>query len=146
MQLLGAFTKDNPTGQKPQNAPGAEQPKDPVVSVDDAEKAPAEKPPVEPAKRSGDDVVFRTNLRRLAGVEFDGIIERRNKPEKMALWIEQVGERMRAELRDAAEATGQDIDAFVVSWMNSSREILLSCQRSGQKYETVQSEWCDRHL
>jgi frataxin-like iron-binding protein CyaY len=53
---------------------------------------------------------------------------------------------MRAELRDAAEATGQDIDAFVVSWMNSSREILLSCQRSGQKYETVQSEWCDRHL
>jgi HK97 family phage portal protein len=146
MQLLGAFTKDNPTGQKPQNAPGAEQPKDPVVSVDDAEQPPAEKPPVEPAKRSGDDVVFRTNLRRLAGVEFDGIIERRNKPEKMALWIEQVGERMRAELRDAAEATGQDIDAFVVSWMNSSREILLSCQRSGQKYETVQSEWCDRHL
>lgn len=141
MQLLEAFTAENPTAKKPQNAPSA--------------PAPAAGPPEPPApgadeldqqERAGAEVVFRTALRRLAGVEFDGIIERRNKPEKLAAWIEQFGERMRGELREAAVATGRDIDSFVVSWMNGSRAILLECQRSGQKYETVQPEWCEKHL
>lgn len=146
MQLLGAFTKENPTGKKPENAMPA---KEPAIATPETDEKPEEDdapaPAKEPAKR-GDEVVFLTNLRRLAGVEFDGIIERRNKPEKTAAWLEQVAERMKSELRDAAEATGRDIEAFVSSWISSSREILLDCHRSGQKYETVQSEWCERHL
>lgn len=139
MQLLQAFTPENPTGQKPE-APAAAPPEE-----DDQEEAPGAKE-LDKQERAGAEVLFKTNLRRLAWVEFDGILERRNKPEKMVAWIDQIGDRMRGELRDAAVATGRDIDEFVVSWMNSSRTILLECQKSGQKYETVQSEWCDRHL
>ena len=53
---------------------------------------------------------------------------------------------MRDELRDAASATGRDIDQFVVTWVNRSRELLLECHRSGQKYETVTEGWCEKHL
>jgi hypothetical protein len=53
---------------------------------------------------------------------------------------------MREELRDAASATGRDIDQFVVTWVNRSRELLLECHRSGQKYETVTEGWCEKHL
>lgn len=141
MQLLEAYTAANPTAKKPEGdspaappAPGEEEP--PAPGAEEIDKQ----------ERAGAEVVFKTNLRRLAGVEFDGVIERRNKPDKLAAWIEQIGERMRAELREAAGATGRDIDSFVVSWMNGSRAILLECQRSGQKYETVASEWCDKHL
>lgn len=158
MALLEAFTADNPTGQKlsdmvaanPANQPAAEDAPKTEEQPPEAEKPaekPAEEPAKEPAKRSDDaEVLFKTNLRRLASVEIDGIIERRNKPEKLAAWIEASGERMKAELRDAAAATGRDIDAFVASWVDSSRTILLECQRSGKKYESVQPEWCDRHL
>jgi hypothetical protein len=52
---------------------------------------------------------------------------------------------MRIELRDAAEATGRQIDDFVVSWMNKTRELLLNCHRSGLKYETVMENWCEQH-
>jgi hypothetical protein len=53
---------------------------------------------------------------------------------------------MRSELRDAAKATGRDIDEFVVAWTEKSRDLLLDCHRSGQKYETVTTRWCDKHL
>jgi hypothetical protein len=92
------------------------------------------------------EVVFKTNLRRLAGIEADGILERRNKPEKIVAWIESMQARMRDELKDAAEATGRDIDEFVINWTNRSKELLLECHRSGQKYEVATEGWCDKHL
>ncbi len=137
MQLLEGFTLENPGGQP----------------VDQAKQTPA--PPVaEPAAPPENDtrdlaaaeVVFKTSLRRLAQVEADGVIERRNKPEKLAAWFDQISGRMREELRDAANATGRDIDNFVVAWVNRSRDLLLGCHRSGQKYETVLEGWCDKHL
>lgn len=140
MQLLEAFTPENPTAKKPENlAP----PPAPPAGAPEPESPDGED---DPRLRAGAEVVFKTNLRRLAGIEFDGILERRNNADKLVAWIERIGERMRSELREAAGATGRDIDSFVVSWMNGSRAILLECQRSGQKYETVQSEWCDKHL
>jgi hypothetical protein len=54
--------------------------------------------------------------------------------------------RMREELRESAQATGRDIDKFVGTWMTRSRELLLECHRSGQKYESVTEDWCDKHL
>ena len=151
MALLEAFTADNPTGQKIAPTPSAPAvaaaPSPPPEDSKAPEKSDDPPQPDAPAKRDdAAEVLFKTNLRRLAGVEIDGIIERRNKPEKLSAWIEHSGERMKAELRDAAEATGRDVEAFVVSWMKGSRTILLDCQRSGKKYETVQLEWCDKHL
>lgn len=139
MQLLEAFTASTPNGQKeatqpaPAVAPGQEEP-------------PSSDEPSEPRSLETSEVIFRTNLRRLAAVEADGIIERRNKPEKLAAWFEHVQSRMRTELRDAANATGRDIDSFVVSWIDRSKAILLGCQRSGKKYETVMETWCEQHL
>ena len=138
MQLLSNFTTDNPTGKV--LPPAA----DPVPGQTDAgvEAAP------EPATRdiAAAEVVFKTTLRRLAAVEADGVLERRNKPEKLAEWLDAVADRMRDELRDAANATGRDIESFVISWIERSRGLLLECHRSGQKYETVTEGWCDRHL
>ncbi len=139
MALLDAFTPENPTAGKPDAPPeetparGPEEP--PAGDAEDADQ-----------QRAAAEVVFQTNARRLGWVEFDGILERRNKPEKMAAWIDQIGERMRIELRDAAIATGRNIDDFVVSWVNSSKTRLLECNRSGRKYETAQAEWCERRL
>jgi HK97 family phage portal protein len=143
MQLLEAFTVQNPTGQKPpeeQASPepaGEEEPPAPDTEVED-----------EGESRGVDtsEVIFRTNVRRLAAVEAAGVIERRNKPEKLAAWFTQVGERMRTELRDAANATGRDIDSFVVSWIDRSKAILLGCHRSGKRYETVMETWCEQHF
>lgn len=139
MQLLDAFTAENPTGQpeKPQ-----QQPSDAQVEVDPAD-APVVDP--DPQQRSA-EVTFKTTLRRLAGVEAAGILERRNKPDKLAAWLLAVEARMKSELRDAAEATGRDIDEFVINWMNRSRELLLECHRSGHKYEVATEGWCDKHL
>ena len=141
MQLLEGFTLENPMG----------------LPVDQAKQAsappPADEPPPEPPVDETDardqaaaEVVFKTSLRRLAQVEADGVLERRNKPEKLAAWLDQMGGRMREELRDAAKATGRDIDDFVVAWTNRSRDLLLGCHRSGAKYETVMEGWCDKHL
>lgn len=147
MQLLEAFTVQNPTGQKvdkeqaPPEPDGAEEPQ----SGDDSD-AGQEDGQGEPRSFDTSEVVFRTNLRRLAAIEADGVIERRNKPDKLAAWFTQVGDRMRAELRDAAHATGRDIDEFVVSWIGRSKDILLGCHRSGKKYETVMETWCEQHL
>lgn len=144
MQLLEAFTASNPTGQKPepQNAqPSQEAQADGNELVDSQESEPSE-----PRSHDTNEVVFRTNLRRLAAIEAAGIIERRNKPEKLAAWFEQMQSRMQTELRDAANATGRDIESFVVSWIGRSKDILLGCHRSGKKYETVMETWCEQHL
>lgn len=140
MQLLDAFTLENPTGAK---AP-AEPAPPATVGADGPPGPPAED--TDQRARAGAEVLFKTGLRRLAGVEADGVLERRNKPEKLSAWFDQIGTRMRDELREAAEATGRDIDAFVSQWAARSRELLLECHRSGQKYETVTEEWCDKHL
>jgi HK97 family phage portal protein len=144
MQLLEAFTAQNPTGQKPAPEQAPPEPDGPP----EPEPADAEEDGQEAGQRSHDthEVIFRTNVRRLAAVEAAGVIERRNKPDKLAAWFVQIGERMRAELRDAANATGRDIDEFVVSWIDRSKSILLGCHRSGKKYETVMETWCEQHF
>lgn len=134
MQLLDAFTPENPTGQKApppdQSAPAAAEPPD----VIDAQQ------------RAAAEVTFKTALRRLAGIEAAGVLERRNKPEKITAWLDAMQARMIDELRDASEATGRNIGQFAVNWTNRSRELLLECHRSGQKYESATEDWCDKHL
>ena len=130
MQLLDAFTPGSPTGsttEPPQMPPGP--------AGQGAEN-----------NRRSEEVAFRTALRRLAAVEIDGIIERRNKPEKITAWLEHVEARMRTELLDAAQATGRDTDEFVASWVNRSRDLLLDCHRSGKEYETAKERWFDSHF
>ncbi len=141
MQLLDAFTLDNPTGQKPQ----PEATPAPPSNVDGPQEPPATDAP-DARQIAGAEVLFKTSLRRLAAVEADGVLERRNKPEKLAAWLDQMTNRMREELRESAQATGRDIDQFVGTWMARSRELLLECHRSGQKYESVTEDWCDKHL
>ena len=136
MQLLDAFTVNNPTGQQTQ--PQAESAASAVP--------PDEPSAIDPQARAAAEVVFKTNLRRLAGIEADGILERRNKPEKIVSWIEAMQTRMRDELSDVAKATGRNIDEFVVNWTNRSKDLLLDCHRSGQKYESATEGWCDKHL
>jgi HK97 family phage portal protein len=113
-----------------------------------AEPAPTEPAPPEPPVTDmvAREAVFKMALRKLAQAEVDGILERRNKPPKMAAWLEAHERRMKDELRDAADATGRHIDDFVVGWMNKSRDLLLDCHRSGVKYETVTENWCEKHL
>jgi HK97 family phage portal protein len=138
MQLLEGFTLQNPGGQPVDQA--KQTPSQPAPEADT--------PPPENNTRdlAAAEVVFKTNLRRLAQVEVDGVLERRNKPEKLTAWLDQVSGRMREELLEPARATGRDIDQFVVAWMNRSRELLLECHRSGTKYETVKEGWCEKHL
>jgi HK97 family phage portal protein len=149
MQLLDAFTMENPNGQKPQPeaAPAQESPEE----EDDEEVEPPENDPDAAEEQdsraiAGAEVVFKTTLRRLAGVEADGVLERRNKPEKMAAWLDTMAARIREELRESAQATGRDIDQFASNWAARSRELLLECHRSGQKYEIATEGWCDKHL
>lgn len=122
MQLLDNYTPGNPTAAPTQ--------------------VPA--PPEADSQRSAQDVLFVSTLRRLASIEIDGIIERRNKPPKIAAWLEAHEQRMRTELQDAAEATGRDIDQFVSQWMEESRDLLLDCHRSGKPYEEVLEAWTQR--
>lgn len=124
------------------------EPPEPAAPPPPAEEvAPAEDAPPPPAEDTvAREAVFKTSLRKLAQVEADGILERRNKPQKLAAWLEAHEKRMREELRDSAEATGRQIEQFVVDWMNKSRDLLLECHRSGSKYETVTENWCEKHL
>ena len=146
MQLLSAFTPENPTGKAATSATDSVGQSDVAPSPSDGTPPPDVGAASAQLRDASDaEVVFRTHLRRLAGVESDGILERRNKPEKLAAWLDTVQTRMRDELRDAAEATGRDIDEFVVAWAARSRELLLECHRSGQKYETATQGWCDKH-
>jgi len=152
MQLLDAFTMENPNGQKPQPeaAPSQESPEEEDEEDDDEVEPPendSDAAEEQDARAiAGAEVVFKTTLRRLAGVEADGVLERRNKPEKMAAWLDTMAARIREELRESAQATGRDIDQFASNWAARSRELLLECHRSGQKYEIATEGWCDKHL
>lgn len=137
MQLLSAFTPENPTAQQVQQ-PQAEN-TDP--------NQPSEPPPREETRAiDAAEALFRTTTRRIAAVEIDGVLERRSKPEKITQWFGQIEEKMRIELRDAATAAGRDVDSFVSSWMNRSKDLLLECHRSGSKYESVADGWFERHF
>jgi HK97 family phage portal protein len=135
MALLESFTVEPPPPEVPP----------PVASPAADEPPPGEEQPAMATDQVAREVVFSTTLRKLANLEAEGIIERRNKPQKLAAWLEAHERKMRIELREAAEATGRQIDDFVVSWMNKTRELLLDCHRSGLKYESVMENWCDEH-
>ena len=150
MQLLSAFTPDNPTGKTnpapaPDSMDGEMEAETLTTGIDGQPEQAVGQASTQPRGAADAEIVFRTHLRRLAGIEADGVLERRNKPEKLTQWFDQMQVRMRDELRDAAQATGRDIDVFVVEWTNRSRELLLECHRSGQKYETATQGWCDKH-
>ena len=146
MQLLDAFTVETPNGQ-PENpaqpATPADEPAAPEVDEDqlDGNEGPT---PADAAVTDAREALFRTTLRRLAAVEADGILERRNKPAKLQAWLESHEQRMKTELHDAALATGRDIDAFAVEWMEETRERLLECHRSGKPYEEATAQWTER--
>lgn len=148
MQLLDAFTTETPNGQpEPEEPAESEDADEPGDESDDAEDGnegptPAEAPVA--GERGAAEALFRTTLRRLAAIEADGILERRNKPAKLQAWLESHEQRMRTELLDAAQATGRDIDAFVLSWMEETRDRLLDCHRSGRPYEEATKSWTDR--
>ena len=149
MQLLDAFTVENPNGQKPQPEGDPAQATKEDTNDGEVEQAKNDADAKEePDARTiaGAEVVFKTTLRRLAGVEADGVLERRNKPEKMAAWLDTMALRIREELRESAQATGRDIDEFAANWNTRSRELLLECHRSGRKYEIATEGWCDKHL
>lgn len=142
MQLLDAFTTENPTGQSTEQPAGPAESPSPAAEgtpgqVDEGRQAT-------PGHKGPEEALFRQCLRKLAAVEADGIAERRNKPAKLKAWLETHGNRMRIELRDLAEAAGREVDVFVEDWMNRSSELLLECHRSGRPYEEVLASWSDR--
>lgn len=144
MQLLDAFTLATPNGQLEE--PQAVQAAEPAAADGnddqlDGNDGPA---PADAAVTDAREALFRTTLRRLAAVEADGILERRNKPAKLQAWLEAHEQRMKTELHDAALATGRDIDQFVLSWMDETRNRLLDCHRSGKPYEEATATWTER--
>lgn len=141
MQLLDAFSVENPTGQAQGQPTGTQE--SPATDPSAAQRSLAE-PKATPAHKETAEALFRQALRRLADTEADGIADRRNKPAKLKAWIEGHSERMRRDLRDLAESTGRDVDAFVGEWMTRSNELLLDCHRSGKPYEEVLASWTDR--
>ena len=143
MQLLDAFTLDNPTAQKEEASPAPAEEDDDAIDGNDG-PTPADAAVGEAEGRSAAEVLFRSTLRRLAAVEADGILERRSKPAKLAAWLDAHEQRMRTELVDAANATGRDIDTFVVTWMEETRDRLLECHRSGRPYEEATASWTER--
>jgi HK97 family phage portal protein len=138
MQLLDAFTVGAPNGQQ---APPPTGDTPPVAAATDGNHGPA---PADAAVSGASETLFRTTLRRLAAIEADGILERRNKPAKLQAWLEAHEQRMKTELCDAAKATGRDIDTFVTEWMESTRDRLLDCHRSGKPYEEATKAWTER--
>jgi HK97 family phage portal protein len=151
MQLLSAFTPENPTAAAPatQESPSGSAGEGATGNGSPSQDGEVDSAVAEPtATRSLDaaEALFRTTLRRIGAIEIDGILERRSKPEKITQWFGQIEEKMRIELRDAAEATGRELDPFVASWVTRSKDLLLGCHRSGSKYETVAGEWFERHF
>ena len=148
MQLLDAFTEESPTGQaQPQASQGSQE-----AAEDAGEEPPAEEEPdAQPAAVNAGseegraaEALWRTTLARLAAVEADGILARRNKPAKLEAWLQQHETRMRGELEASGQATGRDTEAFVVNWMERTRDLLLDCHRSGKPYEEVTEKWTSR--
>ena len=145
MQLLDAFTVETPNGQpEPEPSPSSPASDESPAGEDDALDGNEGPTPADAAVTDAREALFRTTLRRLAAVEADGILERRNKPAKLQAWLESHEQRMKTELHDAALATGRDIDAFAVEWMEETRERLLECHRSGKPYEEAAAQWTER--
>lgn len=147
MQLLDAFTINNPTGAaQNQTAPlpaDGQQPDGASSGSAEGTATDGNDGPT-PADAATREALFRTTLRRLAAIEADGILERRNKAGKLQAWLEAHEQRMKTELLDAAQATGRDIEAFVTDWMDETRNRLLECHRSGRPYEEATASWTDR--
>lgn len=140
MQLLENYTPGNPTAAPTKVS---EQPAiEPATTDEQADPVPSD--PSATNSREAAEIVFTSTLRRLAAIEADGILERRNKPAKLTAWFDAHEQRMRTELCDAAKATGRNIDDFVAGWMEKSRDLLLDCHRSGKPYEEVTAAWTDR--
>jgi HK97 family phage portal protein len=137
MALLESFVVQPPPAEE--TAPPAEASPAPAE-----EPAPAAEEPAVDAARSAAGVLFKQTLRKLAAIEASGIAERRNKPAKLAAWLEAHEKRMRTELCDSAKATGLHIEEFATAWMDETRELLLSCHRSGRPYEEVLESWTSR--
>ena len=118
---------------------------------DDSEEGTNDQEPTsqnsgQPTEDRAAEALFRTTLRRIAAIEADGILERRSKPEKITQWFGQIEEKMRIELRDAAEVAGRHLDSFISGWVTRSKDLLLECHRSGTQYESVIDGWFDRHF
>jgi HK97 family phage portal protein len=141
MALLESFVVQPPEPEVPPTDPEEE----PAAPEEEAEPAPApeEEMPAD-AARSAAEVLLKQTLRKLAAVEADGIRERRTKPAKLAAWLEAHEKRMRTELCDAAQAAGRQIEELTAGWMNETRDLLLSCHRSGRPYEEALETWTDR--
>lgn len=141
MQLLDAFTVDSPTGTaQPAQQPAQQQDQPPANEG----AGPAPQDAAVSGQRDASETLFRTTLRRLAAIEADGIIERRNKAAKLQAWLEAHEQRMATELHDSSLATGRDAKAFAAAWMDETKNLLLECHRSGKQYEEVTSKWTDR--
>jgi len=145
MQLLGAFTPENPTAASEPAATAPQSGDQQDTGSTDGQEATGQEIG-QPTESRAAEALFRTTLRRLAAIEADGVIERRSKPEKITLWFGQIEEKMRIELRDAAEAAGRELDPFVSAWVSRSKDLLLECHRSGKQYEEVTGDWFDRHF
>ena len=148
MQLLDAFTPESPTGEaQPQASAGSQEAQEDQSTQPPAEEEPDAQPAaVDASGQEGRaaEALWQTTLARLAAVEADGIIDRRNKPAKLEAWLQQHEARMRRELEAAGKATDRDTEAFVVDWMNRTRDLLLDCHRSGKPYEEVTATWTSR--
>jgi len=142
MQLLDAFTAATPNGQAVPEPAQQDQAQSSGPMDGNAGPTPADAAVTD--ARAAADVLFRSTLRRLAAIEADGILERRNKPAKLSAWLEAHEQRMKTELCDAAQATGRDIEQFVTAWMEETRDRLLDCHRSGKPYEEATATWTDR--
>lgn len=115
-----------------------------VVQPPEPEVDPNVVPPAEEPAPAGDAVVrtlFSKALRRCADVEISGILERRGKPPKLAAWIDGCEKRMKTELTDVCDAAGINVTELTTEWMNTTRDELLECHRSGTKYEEVAANW-----
>jgi HK97 family phage portal protein len=142
MQLLDAFSAESPTASL--DSPEIQEVADLTGQDSGQDAAPAAPAEAAPQQREAAELLWTSTLRRLAAIEADGILERRKKPAKLAAWLEGHEQRMRTELRDAAEATGRDINDFVEAWGVKSRDLLLECLRSGKAYEEVTQSWTER--
>jgi HK97 family phage portal protein len=139
MQLLSSFTAQDPTASQASGPEGS-----PAATAENNGSDRTAGDPTEGDLSSAAETLFRATLRRLAAIEADGIIERRNKPAKLEAWLESHEQRMRLELLDAAQAAGRDIDSFVAAWMTETRDRLLECLRSGRPYEEAIQSWTER--
>ena len=149
MQLLEAFTPESPTGEaQPQASQGSQE----TVEAESEESAQGqEEPNADADGSSGDDdegraaeALWQTTLTRLSSIEASGIRDRRNKQAKLEAFLQQHETRMRSELEASGKATRRDTEAFVVEWMNTSRDLLHDCHVSGKPYEEVLESWTSR--